>query len=176
MRPGDLLRSCRSTASLCSRGFTMIELLITVAILAILLSVAAPSFNEAILSNKLAAFANNFVASAQLARSEAVKRNTAVTLCRSADGTTCASSGSWEQGWIVMQGTTIIQRQQALGSGFLMTGSAYTLLFQSSGVGSTSTTITLCRATPSVGSQERVIGITATGRTSVSTTRTGLCS
>ena len=56
----------------------MIELMVTVAILAILGTIAAPSFNDVILGNKLAAYANNFVASAQLARSEAIKRNAAI--------------------------------------------------------------------------------------------------
>lgn len=92
-------------------GFTLIELMVTIAVIAILTMVAVPSFSAAMLSNKLAGYANNFVASALLARSEAIKRNVAVTLCRSADLSTCASSGGWQQGWIVMSGTTIIQKQ-----------------------------------------------------------------
>lgn len=158
------------------RGFTLIELMVTVAIVATLTMVAAPSFNEAILSNKLASFANNFVASAQLARSEAIKRNATVTLCRSADATTCAATGGWQQGWIVMSGTSVIQQQAALSSDYLLTGDVYSVSFQSSGAGATSATLKLCRSTPSAGSQEREIKISVTGRTSVSTTRTGTCS
>lgn len=157
------------------RGFTLIELMVTVAILAILAAVAAPSFNEAILSNRLASFANNFVASAQLARSEAIKRNATVTLCRSANGTACATTGSWQQGWIVLSGTTVVQYQQALAAGYLLTGDVDSVAFQPIGAGVTSATLKLCRSTPSAGSQEREIKISTTGRTSVSTTRTGIC-
>ncbi len=170
-QPGQ---KCLAVAVL-QRGFTLIELMVTVSIVAVLTLVAAPSFNEAFLSNKLASYANNFVASAQLARNEAIKRNATVTLCRSADASTCAASGGWQQGWIVKSGTTVIQQQAALSSDYLMTGDVYSVAFQASGAGATSATLKLCRATPSAGSQDREIKISATGRTSVSKTATNTC-
>ena len=157
------------------RGFTLIELMVTASILVILTLVAAPSFNEAFLSNKLASYANNFVASAHLARSEAIKRNATVTLCRSADAATCATTGGWQQGWIVKSGTTVVQQQAALSSDYLLTGNVYSVAFQASGAGANSATLKLCRATPSPGSQDREIKIDATGRTSVNKTATGTC-
>lgn len=175
-----------------ARGFTLIELMVTLTILGILTLLAAPSFNEAILGNKLAGFSNTFVASAQLARSEAIKRNNAVTLCRSADGQTCAASGTWQQGWIVMckykpaapgmcvsDGTDnlVLSVQQALPGDFRFTEESdiYSLAFQPVGAGATSATLVLCRATPSPGAQERRISVSLTGRASVETTRTGTC-
>jgi type IV fimbrial biogenesis protein FimT len=166
-------------------GFTLIELLVTVSVLAVLMTVAVPSFNNAVLGNKLSGFANSFVASAQLARSEAIKRNASVTMCRSADGTTCASSGGWQQGWIVFNDKnanssldsdeTRIQYQQALATDFSFTGGIYSIVFQSSGLSASSGSLVLCRNSP-VGSQERTLTVSTTGRVTVATTTTGTCS
>lgn len=175
----------RSGLSRTLSGFTLVELMVTIAVMAVLLAVAAPVFNDATLGGKLSSYANNFVASAHLARSEAIKRNAAVTLCVSTNGTSCALDCppdpicGWEQGWIVRAADgTVIQRQQALPTGLKVTeaGGAASLGFQSTGVGMTSAaTLTVCRATPTVGSQERVVSISATGRPTVSRTTAGAC-
>ena len=166
-------------------GFTLIELMVTLTVLGFLLAVAVPSFNNAVLGNKLTGYANSFLASAQLARSEAIKRNAAMTMCRSADGTTCATSGGWQQGWILFNDKdgdgsvngdeTRVHYQQALGSDFSFTGDAYSITFQSTGLSATSGTLTLCRKLPSPGAQERVITLSATGRVSSAITKTGTC-
>ena len=167
-------------------GFTLIEMLVTLVVLGLLMTVAVPSFNNAILSNKLSGYATSFAASAQLARSEAVQRNASVTMCRSADGASCATSGGWQQGWIIFNDKdgdgsvdadeTRVHYQQALGSDFSFTGDPYTIVFQSTGLSATSGSLTLCRQRPSPGAQERVITLSATGRVSTAITRTGICS
>lgn len=148
------------------RGFTLTELMITVAIAAILATIAVPAFNDAMLGSKLNTMANKFVSSSQLARSEAIKRNAIVTLCASTNGTSCG--GNWSNGWIVLAGGAAIFNVGPLPNGFLLSGNATSINFQPSGVGSTAANLTVCRAAPSVGDQQRVIAISATGRPSVS--------
>jgi type IV fimbrial biogenesis protein FimT len=159
-----------------SGGFTLIEMMIAITVMAILLAVAVPSYQDASLGSQLRSMANDLYSSITLARSEAIKRNAVVVLCASADGATCGA-GDWEQGWIVTQGGTVIHRQHAARTGFRISATAGlgTLNFQPVGAGATSTTFTICRATPSVGKQERVVTLDATGRGWVKTTNLASC-
>jgi type IV fimbrial biogenesis protein FimT len=166
-------------AATVQRGFTLLELMVTLAVLGVLAIIAVPAFNEASLGSKLSSYASTFQASLKIARSEAIKRNATVTMCRSSDGTNCATSGTWQQGWIVFNdadadGTldsseTRFVREAAIGPDYVMSsgGGIYTLAFAGSGMSATTQTITLCRATPSPGSQKRTITLDATGRATV---------
>lgn len=80
---------CGHTALRSGRGFTLIELMVTVALLAILAAMAAPSFTNLINSNRLAGAANDVVAALQMARMEAIRRGESVVLCPSTDGADC---------------------------------------------------------------------------------------
>ena len=82
-------------------GFTLIELMITVTVVAILLSVGLPSYENFIKNGHLTAGNNELVSSFNLARSEAIKRGLRVTVCKSANQSTCTTSGEWDQGWLV---------------------------------------------------------------------------
>lgn len=84
------------------RGFTLLELLVAIAVLAILLSAAVPSFMTTIRNNRLATDANALLTVLTLARSEAIKRNGPVVVCRSTDGAACAAGGSgWQAGALI---------------------------------------------------------------------------
>jgi type IV fimbrial biogenesis protein FimT len=82
-------------------GFTMIEMLMTMAIAAILLGLAVPSFRYVTNSNRIAGEINGLLGDLQLARAEAIKEGRNVTVCVSANGTSCTNSTSWQSGWIV---------------------------------------------------------------------------
>ena len=159
------------------RGFTLVEMMVTMLILAIVIGFAVPTFRDAALSSRLTGHANDLLASVQIARSEAIKRNAVVTLCISTDGSTCAGEGGWEQGWIVLTNDgTVIQRQPALAPEFRITeaGGRTELLFPPTVVGVGPASFTVCRAQPA-GSQERVLNVTASGAGSVSRTEEGEC-
>ena len=83
-------------------GFTLVELMTSVAVVAITLGIAVPSFNAMIMTNRLATQTNDIIATITYARSEAIKRNRTVTLCRaeSAAENDCGDAGPWEQ-WLV---------------------------------------------------------------------------
>ncbi|MVF21369.1 prepilin-type N-terminal cleavage/methylation domain-containing protein [Methylocaldum sp. BRCS4] len=83
-------------------GFTLIELMVAVAVLAVTLTIGVPSFRETILNNRQTTQINELVADVGLARSEAIKRGIPVTLCkRNTSGNNCDSSAAWADGWII---------------------------------------------------------------------------
>lgn len=158
-----------------SGGFTLIELLIVVAIVAILAGLAGPSLYEAGLSGKVAGYATDLAGSAKLARSEAIKRNVPVTMCVSANGSSCGT-GNWNQGWILLASGAVIQVQDALASGIQVNSASASVNFDPSGLlVSSSATFTVCRKLPTVGGSERVVTISATGKASVAKTSAGVC-
>ena len=82
------------------RGFSLIELMVTIAVLAILLAIGLPSFQGSMRSNLVATGANELIASISLARSEAIRSPGGAGICASADGSSC-NGASWNDGWIV---------------------------------------------------------------------------
>jgi type IV fimbrial biogenesis protein FimT len=170
-------------------GFTLVELMVVIAIASVLMMVAVPSFNAVALNMRLTSYANSLVASTHLARGEAIKRNADVSLCVSDNGATC-TDGGWELGYLVMcpsddgvaceagaEGTLVLQKQEAAAPGFRINESngLAKVDFKSTGLGATAAEFTLCRKTPTVGYRERVVRVSPTGRPSVTKTETEVC-
>lgn len=119
-----------------AHGFTLIELMVTLSVMAILLSIAMPNFQSFILNSRITTQTNNFIMALMLARSEAVKRGSTVTVCSSTNGTKCAGSSNWEGGWLVFvdangdgvvdAGDLPVQVGQALSGGNTLNGGART--------------------------------------------------
>jgi len=94
-----VIRDHRSRAGW-TAGFTLLELLLAIAVMAILTSLAVPAFTQFIQNNRLAAQANELVAALQYGRSEALKRGASVQVCSSSGGTAC--DGKWSETWIAV--------------------------------------------------------------------------
>ncbi len=80
-------------------GFTIYELMIVLTIIGIILAMGVPSFTEFTQNSRLTSTANDLLASFQVARSEAARAKSNITICASADGATCG--GTLNDGWIV---------------------------------------------------------------------------
>jgi type IV fimbrial biogenesis protein FimT len=84
-----------------ARGFTLMELIVTMSIVAILAAVAIPNFVAFKQNEQGSSLVSSLVSSLDYARSEAIKRDSPVCVCASSDGATCSASGNWNAGWIV---------------------------------------------------------------------------
>lgn len=95
-------------------GFTVVELAITLAVLAIVLAIGLPSMRDLITSNRLSGTTNEMLSLVQLAKIEAVRRNATVDLCPSTNGTTCGGT-NWTRVIVFSNGANqgVIRELQA---------------------------------------------------------------
>lgn len=172
------------------RGFSLFELAVVLVIVATLSSLVGLA-GSTVDGHRLVTSANDFVLALRVARSEAVKRNRRVVVCKSAGGA-CSTAGAWEQGWMVFEdannnaaldaGEPVIQRWPALAGGLRLAGNApvddYISFTPSGRTRSTSNalqmgTITLCK--PGASLRSRDIVINNTGRVNMVSPGSGRC-
>jgi type IV fimbrial biogenesis protein FimT len=141
-----------------SRGFTLVEMLVTLAIFAVLLMVAIPSMRPFLQSQSVKNASMDINSTVALARSEAIKRNAVVDV-------TASNAADWALGWAVSQGTNVIRKQAPLGNIAIASSSAS---FSFDGNGRMTTTGSTFTVKPinKTGSQPLCLTVTAgaTGR------------
>ena len=110
-----------------SRGFTLIELMVVISIMAVLLGIGVPSFKSFVAGQRVKTAAGDFSLALVFARSEAIKRNADVTV-------TAASSGAtgWRDGWTVAAGGVDLSTQSAY-SGLVFSGPLSAITYKNTG-------------------------------------------
>lgn len=154
-------------------GFSIIELMTGVAIVAILVSLGLPAFRDLLANNRITSQINAFSSTLSLARSEAVKTNQTVTVCPSTNGTTCATGVDWDVGWIAFrEAGNPIEYVQALTPATMTLKTnlgSDTLTY--SGLGATNQTGLFVLCDDRGAGHAKALAVAATGRVSVRTTQ-----
>lgn len=167
------------------RGYTLVELLVALAIGAILLTIAIPGYSFLVNGSRLTIVINDLVTVLHLARSEAIKRGMRVTLCKTSNATSaipaCDASASWEQGWllfvdggtagVIESGDILLRVQDTISPAVTITTSNYSsyISYLSSGRSQGSNGLPNGAIRVCVGSNRRDIIINNTGRIRLAT-------
>ncbi len=154
-------------------GYTLIELMITVSIVAILVAVAVPNMQQFVKNERLTGQINTLISHLMLARSEAVKRNQSVVLCTSSNNTSCTANTPAQNGWIVYvdvdnsggftAGDELIKVQQALEGNVTLTN-LQTVVYDNRGFAPSVTAQTYSLCDDRGNSFAKVLSISQTGR------------
>lgn len=89
------------------KAFTLIELMVTMSVLAVIIGMAVPSFSGIVANNRSASLGEELNSVLNVARSEALKRSNRVSICASSDGISCLAAGKWNKGWLVFVDTAL---------------------------------------------------------------------
>jgi len=132
-------------------GFTLLEALVVLALVAVLASMAAPAMGRLRQQQRMQAQAEALFSSLMLARSEALRQQQRVTVCARAPDDRCASAGPWTQGWMVFVDTDanaqresqeqVLQKHEALPAGLTLEGNNRVSRYVSYGLEGRSQTI-----------------------------------
>lgn len=142
-------------------GFTLIEMMITLAVLAILATIALPNFQSMIRDNRLSSQANEMITALNYARSEAIKRSSNVTL-------STASASTWHNGWDVKDNNgNTLRSHDALEGKSTLSSAVNTVTYKGSGFINSSSTVTFDLCDDRSGETGRRIKISVTGRISI---------
>ncbi len=139
-------------------GFTLVELIITMAIAGILFSSAIPAFSNMLVHNQQTSVLQTLFTHLNFARAEAIKSNQHVLLCKSSNGNQCSTTTSWSDGWLIFSDTDnnkmvnddeyVIYTQQSLprniSLGYKGFGSKNYFRYYPDGRSSANGTFTLC--------------------------------
>ncbi|MFP5419485.1 MAG: GspH/FimT family pseudopilin [Gammaproteobacteria bacterium] len=174
-------------------GVGLIELLVGLAVATIALAIAVPAYSELLLDHRLTAASNGFLNTLHFARSEAIKRNGRVVVCKSS-GEGCTDDGGWEQGWLVFHDRnnnaqldaddTLLRLAAAMSPTLVMSGNSkvdayvsYTPLGLTKKVSGAfqAGTFTLCAQSETGGSARQIV-IGITGRPRVQKAPPSVCS
>ena len=173
-------RQARCIAAHGARGFTIIELMIVMVVLAALIAIAAPSLRTMIVGNAVRSVTGDLQSDIAMSRSEASKRSQRVVLCASTDQNTCTGSTNWALGWIsfidadnngqrdtVGTNEPVLRVREAAPTSVQINTTPLgvsNIRFRSIGVIDAAKSITLCPATTGSGASGRTITINALGR------------
>jgi type IV fimbrial biogenesis protein FimT len=162
------------------QGFTLIELMIGLAVLGTLVGLAAPSMKTMLQNNRMTSAANDMLTDLNAARNESLRRRTRIVICKSSNGTSCSTSALWTDGWLMYldpnsntaldAGEFIFRVRQGLPSGITIavTGFSNTLVAHPVGTLTPTGTFKLCD--DRTGNFGRTITVAASGRSAVTTT------
>jgi type IV fimbrial biogenesis protein FimT len=168
-------------------GFTLIELIVTIAVAAILVTAGIPSFQQFVQNNRRTAQVDELVTALQIARSEAIRQNTNVGVCASDNpqlaAPTCGTN--WNKGWIVFvdknvnktaDSSEVINVYSGLDGSNSLSANIPTapLIYQASGLSTTCGTFTLADSRGV--SESRWVIVSSTGAIRTSDTNDSTCS